>query len=111
MAFLYFHKYIFYNIFMTKYAQLFFKGLANLFPPVKACHLVKPDVSICSLPGTTLWSPGNLFIITRIQEAAFPDDDSCQEGGRDQDQYGCFKCNILFLAGYFWDNFFPEVKI
>lgn len=89
----------------------FFKGLANFFPSVEDCHLVKPDVSICSLPGFTLWSPGNLFIIMCIWEAAFPNDDSCQEFGKDQDQCGCSKCNILFLAGCFWDNFFPEVKI
>lgn len=71
-----------------------------MFPSVKDCQLVRPDVSICSLPGSTFWAPGNLFIITCIQESVFPNDNSCREVGRDQDQCGSFlNCNILFGLG------------
>lgn len=57
MAFLYFsisiniHISIDIDIFIFNYIQLF-KGIGKFFPSVKDCHLVRPHVSIHSLPGS-----------------------------------------------------------
>lgn len=112
-AFLYFS--IPTNIYISTFSYLiihnFCKGLAKVFPSIRDCHLVRPDVSIHSLPGSTSWAPGNVFIITCIQDGVFPNGNSCHEVGRDQDQHGCFfKHSIPFWLGTSETNFSQMLK-
>lgn len=96
----------------------FFKAQANLFLSLEACQLVRPDFGIHNLPGSTFWGPGNLFILTCIQQGVylfiffFPSDNRCDEVGRNQGQCVCFfKCNIHFwlsTSKTFFFFFSPE---